>query len=121
MQRLSLYGWTTTEIMPALVTGIMLASQCSSLLELDIVAPAVGLAGPEIAAVAALTRLRRLQVTPLQERLASQRSRQAVHVRLFVSTKRIRTLAQALLFCDDNFKEKLSPQDPLRLPRAAAV
>lgn len=48
--------------MPAVVTAIILGSQCGSLLTLSIEAPAVGLAGASVAALAALTRLRDLKV-----------------------------------------------------------
>jgi len=50
------------ESMPTAVTATILGSQCGSLVELDIWAPDVGMAGPNIAALAALTRLTRLDV-----------------------------------------------------------
>ena len=49
-------------IMPAVVIAAIFGSQCSSLIRLQIAAVNVGLAGPEMAALAVLTRLRQLQV-----------------------------------------------------------
>ena len=62
MRRLQLSDWLDTQTMPTAVTATMLGSQCGSLLELHIVAPDVGLAGPNIAILAALTRLTFLDV-----------------------------------------------------------
>ncbi len=62
MLRLKLTDLVYVEVMPTAVTATILGSQCSSLLELELVAPIVGMAGPNIAALAALTRLTRLDV-----------------------------------------------------------
>ena len=48
--------------MPAAVTAILLGSQCGSLQSVYLRAPDVGLAGVEIAVLAALTRLTSLSV-----------------------------------------------------------
>ena len=60
--RLALIDLVKVEVMPTAVTATVLGSQCSSLLELELRAPNVGMAGPKIAALAALTRLTRLDV-----------------------------------------------------------
>ena len=62
MRRLTLYDELYTETMPAALTASMLSSQCGSLVELDVAAPVVGLAGPNVAILAALTRLTLLEV-----------------------------------------------------------
>ena len=48
--------------MPAVVTAIVLGSQCRSLQSAYLVAPDVGLTGVEIAVLAAMTRLTSLEV-----------------------------------------------------------
>jgi len=62
VRRLTMHDLRYTETMPAALAASMLSSQCSSLLELDMVSPVVGLAGPSVAALAALTRLTFLDV-----------------------------------------------------------
>ena len=49
-------------VLPAVVTATIFGSQCSSLTALYLVPAVVGLAGAEIAAVAALTQLRFFKV-----------------------------------------------------------
>lgn len=62
MLSLRLGEWLLVETMPTAVTATILGSQCNSLLQLELVAPSVGMAGPNIAALAALTRLAHLDV-----------------------------------------------------------
>lgn len=62
VRRLILFDKLYTETMPAALAASMFSSQCGSLLELDMVAPTVGLAGSHVATLAALTRLTLLDV-----------------------------------------------------------
>ena len=57
-------GWESefTNLMPAVVMATICGSQCSSLLALCLTQEDVGLGGPDIIALAALTRLRYLVV-----------------------------------------------------------
>ena len=63
IQQLSMWDHVRTRTMPAVVMAMVLGSQCSSLQGLFIIATDVGLAGVEIAVLAAMTRLTYLEVS----------------------------------------------------------
>ena len=64
MSSLRLSEWLYIDNVPTAVTATMVGSQRSSLVALDIMAPSVGTAGPNTAALPALTRLTCLDVRP---------------------------------------------------------
>ena len=62
VQRMMLRTARECEVMPAVTTAMIMGSQCSSLRELCVEVNGVGLDGVEVAALAALTRLHKLEV-----------------------------------------------------------
>ena len=63
VQWLNIYDWSQlVNVLPSLAVATIFGSQCGSLQALSIDGAAVGLLGSEIAALAALTGLRRLEV-----------------------------------------------------------
>ena len=62
MRRLLIEDFALNGTLPTFVTATIVGSQCSSLVSLSLVAPAVGLEGSGISALVALTQLTDLQV-----------------------------------------------------------
>ena len=63
MRQLSIWDSMRTATIPAAVTAVVLGSQCSSVRTLFLNASDVGLADVDIAILAAMTRLTRLEVS----------------------------------------------------------